>query len=312
MPLIQSSADEGASDRPDVSVIVPCYQSERHIRGCLRALIAQETALTYEIVVVDSSTDGTAAIVAEEFPGVRLVRSEQRLQVGAARNRGARCSRAGMILFVDSDTVAGPSWVESMCRPMREGRADGVGGSMRNGTPRSLTGSAGFYLEFFRFLGFDGEPRPARYLVGGNSGFRRQLLQGDSYADRSAGEDMLFSASMRRNGKRLLFVPRAAVEHMNRTGLRTVLAYQYELGRASFVYRSVDSARQMRVLASAPVLIFFLPLIVLPWIAGTIAARRQFKDLLRFVLSLPVCLAGNLTWSYGLYNAVTGRKRETP
>ena len=30
--------------------------------------------------------------------------------------------------------------------------ADGVGGSVENGTLWSITGSTGFYLEFFRFL----------------------------------------------------------------------------------------------------------------------------------------------------------------
>ncbi|HYP26430.1 MAG TPA: glycosyltransferase, partial [Blastocatellia bacterium] len=51
------------SDTPLVSVIVPSYNSARTIRACLDAILGQETGSSYEVIVVDSSTDETAEIV---------------------------------------------------------------------------------------------------------------------------------------------------------------------------------------------------------------------------------------------------------
>jgi len=45
------------------SVIVPSYNSGLTIARCLQALQNQETAFSYEIVVVDSSNDGTPDLV---------------------------------------------------------------------------------------------------------------------------------------------------------------------------------------------------------------------------------------------------------
>ena len=57
---------------PVVAVVIPSYNSSKHVRGCLQALRLQETEVPYEIVLVDSSDDGTDRIVAEEFPEARL------------------------------------------------------------------------------------------------------------------------------------------------------------------------------------------------------------------------------------------------
>ena len=106
---------------------------------------------------------------------------------------------------------------------------------MTNGTPWSASGSVGFYLEFFRFVGYYGRPRPARYLVGGNSGFRIDLLRQLRYSDHSLGEDMLVSSRLSRQGNRLLFLPRASVRHLNRTGVNTVLRLSTQTRRGGFL-----------------------------------------------------------------------------
>jgi glycosyltransferase involved in cell wall biosynthesis len=267
-------------------------------------LEAQETSASYEIIVVDSSTDGTDQIVGNEFPAVRLLHFPDRREVGTARNIGVEAARGEVILFVDSDCVPCPTWLDQMYSAIRYGGADGVGGAMKNGTPGSITGSAGFYLEFFRFLAHHGPPRPARFLVGGNSGFRREILMGARYADHSVGEDMLFSSRLAESGKRLLFLPAASVEHLNRKGLRTVFGQQHKLGFGAFFYRSDDSSGRLRLLRTIPLLVFLMPYAVMIWIGGTILRRRRLTDLLRFIAILPLCFTANIAWACGFYGAL--------
>jgi len=304
MPVFDPSHPGLASALPAASVVVPSYQAACHIRSMLRSLVAQDTSLAYEIIVVDSSTDGTDRIVAEEFAQVRLLHFDRRCHVGAARNLGIEAAKGEIILFLDTDTVAGPTWVAQMCRALLEGKADAVGGSMRNGTPWSVTGSVGFYLEFFRFLEYNGRPRPTRFLVGGNSGFRRDVLKDIEYLDHPGGEDMLLSWLLALQGRNLLFLPRAAVKHQNRTGFRRVVGYQRQLGRGAFLYRSLESPRSIRLLRAAPPLICLMPFAVMIWIACTLLLRRRIADLLRFAVILPACFIANAAWASGFYESL--------
>jgi glycosyltransferase involved in cell wall biosynthesis len=294
-------------ETPVVSVVVPSYQSSGYIRSALAALTRQETALRHEIIVVDSSTDGTAGIVEREFAEVRLVRSETRLSVGAARNRGVEAARGRVVLFTDTDTIPCPTWMDQMARAILDGHAEAVCGTMRNGTPWSASGSVGFYLEFFRFVSRRRRPQPARFLVGGNCGYRRELLAGNPFEDASLSEDMIFSARLADGGARLLLLPGAAVRHQNRIGLRRVFAYQRHIGAAAFHYRSLVSAQWVRLLRKAPLAIFLAPFAVMGWIAGTLLARRCFADLARFLVLLPLCWAAGLAWALGFYRALRSR-----
>jgi cellulose synthase/poly-beta-1,6-N-acetylglucosamine synthase-like glycosyltransferase len=287
-----------------VSVVIPSYESSLYVRSALNALQAQETSVTYEIVFIDSSTDGTERIIEEEFPFVRLIHFPVRCTVGRARNIGVDAAQGEVILFVDTDTIPCPTWLDQMYRAIKEGGADGVCGGMSNGTPWSITGSAGFYLEFFRFLAYRGSLRPVQLLVGGNSGFRREILAESRYADNSESEDMLFSSRLSRTGKRLFFLPAASVRHLNRKGCRTILLYQRKLGRGAFVYRSEHSPREMRLLKALPELVFFMPCVVMLWIGFSILRHFRLADFLRFVLILPLCFIANFAWSAGLYGAL--------
>ena len=95
--------------RPEVSIIVPVYNTGLYLRQCLDSLI-QQTFEDIEIIVVnDGSTDNSLDIM-EEY-----ARKEGRLQVIHQRNQGTfvarqvgfRASQGRYILFVDPD-----DWIE--------------------------------------------------------------------------------------------------------------------------------------------------------------------------------------------------------
>ena len=297
----------GAESMPQVSVVIPSYQSAGHVRNCLQALEEQKTHVDYEVVLVDSSSDGTDGIVAAEFPWVRMAHFPGRKTTGEGRNLGIDLARGRYILFTDTDCVPCSEWVESMYAAFERYGAIGVGGPMANGTPWSPTGSAGFYLEFFRFLARGCEPFPVHFLVGGNSGFRREVFQDGRYSDDSLGEDMVFSWRTSSKGS-LMFVPRAEIRHLNRIGSRHFWKYQRKIGRASVTYRSLVSPGAIRIFHFAPIASLLLPFVIIPWIAGFTLVRARFRDFLSFLLLSPLCLAGNLVWAWGFCEALQQSK----
>lgn len=92
--------------QPRVSIIVPCYNSERFLGRALDSIVAQ-TYSDWEIVIVDDgSTDGTARIGRSyvERLGDRCQFFQQaNAGSSAARNLGIEASRGELVAFLDSD-----------------------------------------------------------------------------------------------------------------------------------------------------------------------------------------------------------------
>ncbi len=89
-------------ERTIVSVIIPTYNRKETLLRALRSVLHQTRPPEEIIVVDDGSTDGTGAVVQQEFPSVRYLRQENR-GISAARNRGIREASGEWVAFLDSD-----------------------------------------------------------------------------------------------------------------------------------------------------------------------------------------------------------------
>ena len=92
----------------DASVIIVSFNTRDLLRECLQTLKREATGLACETIVVDNaSRDGSAEMVAAEFPEVRLIRSEVNLGFGGANNRGFEVARGRYIVLLNSDAFRG-------------------------------------------------------------------------------------------------------------------------------------------------------------------------------------------------------------
>ena len=93
-----------------ISVVVPVYNSERHVRSTLASVLAQ-THVDWECVCVDDgSTDGSGAALdahAAMDPRFRVIHQANGGE-GAARNAGMDAATGEIVAFLDSDDVWHP------------------------------------------------------------------------------------------------------------------------------------------------------------------------------------------------------------
>jgi GT2 family glycosyltransferase len=98
---------------PDVSILIVTYRCRDAARACLASLSGADSS--QEIVVLDNaSRDGTVEMVRSEFPGVRLVASEENLGFALGCNRAAEEARGEYILLLNPDTVVHEGAVENL------------------------------------------------------------------------------------------------------------------------------------------------------------------------------------------------------
>ena len=116
----------------DFSVIVPCFNNERHLRRCIEALFAQTCPKDrYEVILIDNNSTDRSLEIARSFP--ELVVLEEEIQSSyAARNRGVRQSRGEILAFTDSDCEVSPTWLEEIAFSLADPAAAVVLGGVRN------------------------------------------------------------------------------------------------------------------------------------------------------------------------------------
>ena len=101
---------------PEISVIVPVYNTAKYLEQCLRS-IATQTFGNFEAVVIDDGSTDNSLSIAQTF-----AESDSRFKVlsqknggpSSARNNGLRHASGKWIVFVDSDDVAAPSMLHDL------------------------------------------------------------------------------------------------------------------------------------------------------------------------------------------------------
>ena len=99
-----------------IAAIVPTHNGRAFIARALDSALAQSAPADEVVVVDDASTDGTADLVAERYPGIRLVRLPGNVGSGAARNAGVAASTGDLIAFLDHDDAWQPGYLAVQSR----------------------------------------------------------------------------------------------------------------------------------------------------------------------------------------------------
>ncbi len=114
----------------DLSVIVVNWNVMDLLRDCLKSVYAQSQGLSMEVFVVDNnSSDGSAHMVKEEFPSVRLIENDRNLGFATANNQAIRQSAGRHILLLNPDTLVLDDALAEMVGFMESHSDAGVAGA---------------------------------------------------------------------------------------------------------------------------------------------------------------------------------------
>ena len=109
---------------PDISVVIVSYKVPELLRACLASLQREADGCSYEVIVVENASgDGTAELVRDEFPDVRLIALEENIGFAAGSNLGAQRAAGEYVLLLNPDTELVGDTLGALLR-------------LRTGTPR--------------------------------------------------------------------------------------------------------------------------------------------------------------------------------
>lgn len=99
---------------PKISIIVPVYKVEKHLRRCIESIIAQ-TFTSWECILIDDGSPDDSGKICDEYKEknekFKVIHQENH-GVSAARNAGLDIAKGEWIGFVDSDDWIEPNMYE--------------------------------------------------------------------------------------------------------------------------------------------------------------------------------------------------------
>lgn len=99
----------------DLSIIIVNWNTRDLLADCLQSVYDTVHDLTFEVFVVDNaSSDGSAAMVRERFPDVRLIENAENVGFARANNQAIAQSQGEYVLLLNSDTVLLPGAVHGL------------------------------------------------------------------------------------------------------------------------------------------------------------------------------------------------------
>ncbi|MER3400253.1 MAG: glycosyltransferase family 2 protein [Thermoflexus sp.] len=256
----------------DVGVVVVNYNTRDLLRRCLQTVRAS-VGVRFEVCVVDNaSTDGSAELVAREFPEVRVIRSPFNGGYAYANNLGLRAFGFGIpgrtpepryALLLNPDTEVPPDALARMVAFLDAHPEAGAAGPkiVRPDGSLDLACRRSFptpEVAFYRFSGlsrlFPRSPRFARYnltfldpdqtyevdaVVGACMMVRREAIMQVGLLDESFfmyGEDLDWAYRIKQAGWKIYYYPEVVILHVKRASSRMSPRARYEFNRAMWIF----------------------------------------------------------------------------
>lgn len=107
---------------PIASVIVPVYNAELYLRGCVDSILSQ-TIDDFELILVDDGSLDRSGDICEEYK-----KKDKRIRVihqnnsgaASARNKGIQEATGTYLAFCDSDDITSSAWLERLLAYAKE------------------------------------------------------------------------------------------------------------------------------------------------------------------------------------------------
>jgi glycosyltransferase involved in cell wall biosynthesis len=154
-----------------VSLVIPAYNEEHHLKACLDSVAAQMVR-PYEVIVVDNNSTDATATIAAAYPFVHLVH-EQRQGVVFARDTGFNLARGDIIARIDVETHLPADWIAHLQAIFSDPTVDAVSGSLCFYDVPFRRFFSAVDLFFRRYLARNLRRQRQLFLYGGNMAIRR-------------------------------------------------------------------------------------------------------------------------------------------
>ena len=113
----------------ELSLIIVNWNSAELLRRCLESILSSSASCDLEVLVIDNASyDGSAGMIAKEFPSVTFIQSDRNLGFAGGNNLAFQQSTGRHVLFLNPDTEMVGNALATMLTVLKTRPAAGIVG----------------------------------------------------------------------------------------------------------------------------------------------------------------------------------------
>lgn len=292
----------------DLSVVIATTEASRSIEACLDHVEAACAGLQAEVIVVDASSDDTAARVSRTARPITLLRCTPGTLTPRLWAEGYRRSTGRRVAFTTGHCLVSPGWATALMAALDAGPA-GAGGPLTRADGITALDRAIYYLRYSAFMPETlGDGRTSGEIAGDNAMYARDWL--DRFAGTMADGfwEVDFHRHVRGAGGWLVAVPTAVIAFSRSFPAATILRHRFHHGAQFGAGRVAGGTRSVwQVVLAAPLVPLVLAVRVARRVIGIPWERWPFATALLWFMMLGAAWAAGEAWG-----AITGGPRAAP
>ena len=222
------------------SIIIITYNHKKYLESCINSVLKQD--YPHEIIVIDNcSQDGSAQVIREKFPNIKLIESLENKGYGAGNNLGVKHAIGEYTVILNPDTIVEDGWLRELVKPLEnEKKITTSKILLYNGSTINTCGNLNHFtgLTFTRGLGAEPSAYQKLEYVSGFSGCSFAMRKKDfewlggfdeNFFTYNEDSDLSWRAHLR--GFEIVVVPTSVVRHDYTLKVPPEKIYHEEIGR---------------------------------------------------------------------------------
>jgi len=286
------------STLPLISILIPCRNEKKYIRGCLNSILQQDYPKEkMEVLVMDGiSEDGTRKIIEDygkKHPFIRAIDNQKKF-TSFAWNLGIKESKGEILVLIGAHGTYQKDYVSKCVKYLEKYKADNVGGIMKTIAKEETIIAKTIALAMSHFFATGG----VRFRTGSKEVMEVDTVFGGCYKKEvfkkiglfneklHRSQDMEFNIRLKRAGGRIILAPDIVNYYYPKSNFKDFLLHSFDSGFWS-IYPSKFTKKPLK-------LRHCIPLLFILGIMGTLVLSIFFPPFFTLFLSI--------LYSYLLFN----------
>ena len=199
--------------RPNISIIIRCYNEDKHIGRLLSGIFSQNRN-DIEVILVDSGSDDATLAIASHYP-VNIVRIEpEYFSFGYSLNRGCEKATGEFLVFASAHVYPlYRDWLDRLLQPFENEKVVLTYGKQRGNSDTKYSEQQIFHKWFPDSSNLK---QNSPFCNNANAAIRRIVWEKEKYNEDLTGlEDLDWAKRIMTNGYGLSYVAEAEVIHVH-------------------------------------------------------------------------------------------------
>lgn len=213
---------------PNISIIIPVYNEEKHISACLDAVIASDYDMgKIEVICVDDgSTDSSSSIIKDYMKKHGFIHYIKGAHQGktSALNLGLKKAKHDHVLTIDADVLVSKDFVKMIIRPLSSKNIGVVNGVMLIHKPKSFFDefqNVEYYYNSLIRISFSKVFNNSIWFFGAAACYKKDFLKRvGGFSKKTMSEDVEVSLSIFKKGYDIITYDKAVHHTFSCTSFR--------------------------------------------------------------------------------------------